>query len=94
MTRMYIDICTSHLTPQTVDDLTMENVPVIAYTYEEGMFISVPNKDDFCFDYKLEDLPSDLIKLLKYAWENYITLIRLDRDGDEIPHELPIYRWD
>lgn len=92
MIGMYLDICTSHLLPETVDNLVMENNPIIAYTYEEGMFISVPDKNDFCFDHELDDLPSDLNKLLKYAWDHHITLIRLDRDGEEVL-DLPKYQW-
>lgn len=94
MVRMYLELCTSNLTPETVNELVMENISgVVAYTYEEGMFIIVPNQNDFCFDYKLEELPSDLVKLLKYAWKNHITLIRLDRDAEEFYDGLPVYQW-
>lgn len=93
MVRMYLELCTSNLTQETVDELVEGNSPVIAYSYEEGLFISVPNQNDFCFYYDLIELPSDLVKLLKYAWKNNISLIRLDRDAEENFDGLPVYQW-
>ena len=75
----YLDVCTSHLTQDTVDNLTAEfyhYVPV--YDYEEGLFIVVPD--------------NDLSILLGYARKNDISFIRLDRDGEEID-DLPVYDW-
>lgn len=90
MTRMYIDICISHLTSETVENLEMENIPyVTAYTYEEGMFIVVPEKESI----EYSNVPQDLWKLLNYAWNNYISLIRLDRDAEEMYERLPVYKW-
>ena len=83
----YLDICTSHLTLDTVDNLTAgiyTYIPV--YDYEEGMFIIVPDK------FEEEHHPDDLEILFKYARENDISVIRLDRDGEEID-ELPTYDW-
>lgn len=92
MTRMYIDICTSHLTPTTIDELVMENVPyVTGYTYEEGMFIVVPEKENVIES--RNNIPKDLWKLFEYAWNNYVTLIRLDRDAEECYEILPVYKW-
>lgn len=93
MVRMYLELSTANLTQKTIDELVMENVPVIAYTYEEGMFISIPDKNDFCFDYDIDELPNDLVVLLKYAWKNNISLIRLDRDAEENYDNLPVYEW-
>ena len=83
----YLDVCTSHLTQDTVDNLTAgfyHYVPV--YDYEEGMFIVVPDK------FEEEPLPDDLSILLEYARKNGISFIRLDRDGEEID-DLPVYDW-
>lgn len=85
----FLDICTSHLTQDTVDDLDKgfyTYVPV--YSYEEGMFIVVPDE----FEDKDKPHPDDLGILFKFARDKGITLIRLDRDGEEID-ELPTYDW-
>ena len=83
----FLDICTSHLRPETVDDLSAGNIrDVHVYDYEEGMFIVVPDLDEKPFTY------SDLETLLNYAKQRNITLIRLDRDGEEID-SLPTYDW-
>ena len=90
MVGKYLDICTSHLTSYTIDNLVMENIKgVYTYDYPEGMFIVVPDM----FDIEEELIPSDLDTLFKYAKANGITLIRLDRDGEEVD-DLPIYNWD
>lgn len=83
----YLDICTSHLTQDTIDNLTAgiyTYIPV--YDYEEGMFIIVPDK------FEEEPHPDDLEILFKYARKNDISFIRLDRDGEEID-DLPVYDW-
>ena len=83
----YLDICTSHLRPETVDALSAGDISdVHVYDYEEGMFIVVPDLDEKPFTY------SDLETLLNYAEQRDITLIRLDRDGEEID-SLPTYDW-
>lgn len=87
MVGKYLDICTSHLTPDTVDNLTIGfyiGVPVI--DYEEGLFVTVTD------EFGENPLPDDLFTLLRYAKQNGITLIRLDRDGEEIDG-LPTYDW-
>ena len=87
MVGKYLDICTSHLTPETIDDLVMENIENVAsYDYDEGTFIVVPD------EFEVSTIPIDLARLFDYARQNGITLIRLDRDGEEI-EELPIYEW-
>ena len=83
----FLDICTSHLRPETVDALSAGDIrDVHVYDYEEGMFIVVPDLDEKPFTY------SDLETLLNYAMQRDITLIRLDRDGEEID-SLPTYDW-
>ena len=83
----YLDICTSHLTQETVDDLAIGNIiGVFVNDYEEGIVISVPDDTNI-------EVPKDLDTLFEYARQNDITLIRLDRDGEE-SEELPIYEWN
>ena len=62
-----------------------------SYDYKEGIFISVPDKD--IMGKEIRNLPSDLVVLLEYAWENDVLLIRLDTDG-EVVDDLPVYEWD
>lgn len=83
----YLDVCTSHLSHETIDSLAMENIEgVHSYDYPEGTFIVVPDSFD------LGEIPKDLNRLFEYARHNEISLIRLDRDGEEID-ELPTYDW-
>lgn len=86
----YLDISTSHLKEETLNSLSENKMPY-SYDYKEGVFISVPDKnvirEEVC------DLPSDLLILLNYAWENGISLIRLDADG-EVMKNLPVYEGD
>lgn len=84
----YLDVCTSHLTKDTIDKLEMENIiGVHSYDYPEGIFIVVPDPFDE------EETPMDLVGVFGYARQNEISIIRLDRDGEEID-ELPVYDWD
>lgn len=85
----YLDISTAHLTPETIDNLVMQNVKdVTSFDYPEGQFIVVPDR----FSNAL-DVPRDLMKVFNYAKEQGISLIRVDRDGEEIS-ELPTYEWE
>lgn len=87
----YLDVCTSHLTKETIDNLVMDNIAqVVSYDYPEGMFVVVPDS----FDYKVnsEEWPKDLCRLFEYAQHNEISVIWLDRDAEEID-ELPTYDW-
>lgn len=87
----YLDICTSHLTRETVDDLFIGNIiGVVVHDYKEGMFVVVPDS----FDYKTNSIvwPNDLCRLFEYAQHNEISVIWLDRDAEEID-ELPTYDW-
>lgn len=87
----YLDICTSHLTKETVDNLFIGNIiGVVVHDYEEGMFVVVPDS----FDYKTnsDEWPKDLCRLFEYAQHNEISVIWLDRDAEEID-ELPTYDW-
>lgn len=84
----YLDVCTSHLTQATIDNLVMENIMgVHSYDYPEGMFIVVPDP------FEVGDIPKDLVGVFGYARQNDISLIRLDRDGEEID-DLPTYDWE
>lgn len=86
----YLDISTSHLKEETLNSLS-ENKMSYSYDYKEGIFISVPDKD--IIGKEIRNLPSDLVVLLEYAWENDVLLIRLDTDG-EVVDDLPVYEWD
>ena len=86
----YWDISTSHLKEETLNSLSENKMPY-SYDYKEGIFISVPDKD--IIGKEIRNLPSDLVVLLEYAWENDVLLIRLDTDG-EVVDDLPVYEWD
>lgn len=86
----YLDISTSHLKEETLNSLSENKMPY-SYDYKEGIFISVPDKD--IIGKEIRNLPSDLVVLLEYAWENDVLLIRLDTDG-EVVDDLPVYEWD
>lgn len=86
--RKYLDISTAHLTQRTFNSLnTIESL--YTYGYEEGVFISVPDKNET----NISDMPKDLRILLQYAWINGIDLIRMDRDADVID-DIPVYDWE
>lgn len=86
----YLDLCTSHLTNETVDKLVMEQIPnTTSYNYEEGMFIIVPSLEHDENDIKR---PKDLENLFDYARQKNCSIIRLDRDAEEIK-ELTTYEW-
>ncbi len=90
MVEKYLDLCTNHLTSETVDKLVMENIPYItAYTYEEGMFIIVPSVE---YEPKGVERPKDLEYLLQYARNKGCSIIRLDRDTEELD-DLRTYEW-
>ena len=86
----YLDISISHLKEGTLNSLSENKMPY-SYDYKEGIFISVPDKD--IIGKEIRNLPSDLVVLLEYAWENDVLLIRLDTDG-EVVDDLPVYEWD
>ena len=86
--RKYLEISTAHLKQKTLKGLnTME--PPYTYEYEEGIFMSVPDKNET----NISDMPKDLRILLQYAWINGIDLIRMDRDADVID-DIPVYDWE
>lgn len=86
--RKYLEISTAHLKQKTLEGLnTME--PPYTYEYEEGIFMSVPDKNET----NISDMPKDLRILLQYAWINGIDLIRMDRDADVID-DIPVYDWE
>lgn len=87
----YLDVCTSHLTKETIDNLVMDNIAqVVSYDYPEGMFLVVPDKFDYAAHEK--GWPKDLCRLFEYAQHNEISVIWLDRDAEEI-EDLPTYDW-
>lgn len=84
----YLECCINHLTRETIDNLVMENIPyTTAYTYEKGMFIIIPNAFD-----EPDDLerPDDLEYLIQHARFKGCSIIRLDRDAEELDN-LRIY---
>ena len=86
----YLDICTSHLTMDTVNKLCENKIPyTTAYPYEEGLFLIVPSST-----YEPNNIkrPNDLNILLNYAKQHDCSIVRLDRDADEI-NELTTYEW-
>lgn len=86
--RKYLEISTAHLKQKTLEGLNAMEPP---YTYEceEGIFMSVPDKNET----NISDMPKDLRILLQYAWINGIDLIRMDRDADVID-DIPVYDWE
>ena len=85
---MCLDINNSHLTKETFNSLNAEQEPY-AYCYPEGLFLTIPDKTD------ISDYPSDLKKLIQYAWNHKISLIHLDRDAELFGYErLRIYDYE
>ena len=86
--KTYLDISTAHLMQETFNRLNAINPP---YTckYDEGAFVSVPDKTEV----SIISMPEDLRILLEYAWDNDIDLIRMDCDA-EIIDDLPVYDWE
>jgi len=86
--RKYLEISTAHLKQKTLEGFNAMEPP---YTYEceEGIFMSVPDKNET----NISDMPKDLRILLQYAWINGIDLIRMDRDADVID-DIPVYDWE
>ena len=76
----YLDCSTAHLKKDTINNLSDSTLP-FTYTYDEGIFISVPDQFDI-----LEEthISQDLFEILRYAWQNDIGLIRLDNDAEVI----------
>lgn len=85
--RKYLDISTAHLTQGTFRKLNSMHLPY-AYNYDEGVFITVPSKNEI----GTIIMPDDLRIVLQYAWDNDIDLIRMDRDA-EVCDDLPVYEW-
>lgn len=85
--KTYLDISTAHLTQGTFGKLNSMDIPY-TYNYDEGAFISVPDKEEV----SIITMPDDLRILLQYAWDNDIDLIRMDRDA-EVCDDLPVYEW-
>lgn len=86
----YLETCTNHLTSETVDALVKGNIPyAFAYSYEEGLFIIIPDIED-----ELNDIerPEDLESLFYYARIRGCSIIRLDRDAEEL-NDLRTYEW-
>ena len=86
--RKYLDISTAHLTQGTFGKLNSMHLPY-AYNYDEGVFITVPSKNEI----GTIIMPDDLRIVLQYAWDNDIDLIRMDRDA-EVCDDLPVYEWN
>lgn len=86
--RKYLEISTAHLKQKTLEGLSAMEPPY-TYEYEEGIFMSVPDKNET----NISDMPKDLRILLQYAWINGIDLIRMDRDADVID-DIPVYDWE
>lgn len=86
--RKYLEISTAHLKQKTLKGLNAMEPPY-TYEYEEGIFMSVPDKNET----NISDMPKDLRILLQYAWINGIDLIRMDRDADVID-DIPVYDWE
>lgn len=75
----YLDISTGHLTDETLRNLAHH----VISEYDYGCFIFVPDEID-------DECPPDLIAVIEYAKKEGCTIIRFDRDGDEID-ALPIF---
>lgn len=81
MIKKYLELCTSHLTEETVNSLNTVQPPY-SYQYPYGVFIIVPDRsseEEFA-DF-FQALPNDLQIVLKYAYEHDIELILLDLDS-------------
>ena len=86
----YLDTCTNHLTSETVDALVEGNIPyTTAYPYEEGLFIIIPDIEDEPDDI---ERPEDLESLFYYARIRGCSIVRLDRDAEELD-DLRTYEW-
>ena len=85
--KTYLDISTAHLMQETLNRLNAINPPY-TYKYNEGAFVSVPDKTEV----SIISMPEDLRILLEYVWDNDIELIRMDRDA-EVSEDLPVYDW-
>ena len=98
MINTYLDLSTAHLTARTLEQLQKrqgaDNTPALGWpaltiaNYPAGVFVSVP-----CLDLigiaQMQNLPSDLSEVLRYAYRRGCYLVRFDADGDNIG--LPIY---
>lgn len=85
--KTYLDISTAHLTYKTFCRLNAISLPY-TYKYDEGVFITIPDKSET----DITGMSGDLRNLLRYAWNNNIDLIRMDCDA-EIIDDLPAYDW-
>lgn len=75
MIKKYLELCTSHLTEETVNSLNTVQPPY-SYQYPYGVFIIVPDRsseEEFA-DF-FQALPNDLQIVLKYAYEHDIEFI-------------------
>lgn len=80
---------TAHLTPETMQRITDEEVPGIAYANEFGAFVYVPEAGEETE----EGFPDDLVEVFALAREYDCFWIKFDRDAAEI-NALPVYDWD
>lgn len=98
----YLDLSLNHLTERTSGQLLTElhnvsnwdrlNWPAVRLvTYDEGLFITVPDFDHMT-DKQHDALPPDLATVFRFAWDRSVTLIRFDADGG-VMTGLPTFEW-
>ncbi len=89
MVRRYLDLSTVHIREETslwLSEQAKAQPPLlVVYAYEEGFFIPVPEEPD-------DAVPMDLLNLFGLAADNDATLLRLDRDGEQLDG-LAEYDW-
>lgn len=92
-TRPFVELSTAHITAQDAEDLATLSARFPISVYEEGFFISVP-LDPECFREFLSEVGlSEMLRaILRWAHENRVPLVRLDRDAD-VFEQLPTSDW-
>lgn len=100
----YLDVSTCHITKNDADMLTKAansydfHDPIV-YEYREGFFLPIMSGKGErasmleCMDgYREKGYSSAFFKLLHYALNKRVSIIRLDADGDHIA-DLPENDW-
>lgn len=89
--RKYLDVCTSHISETTADELGKVTLTsnlyhgLVVYPFEYGWFVHVEGVN-------ASAMPGDLLSIVFKAQQNECTFIKLDRDGDD-HDDLQTYDW-
>jgi len=88
----YLDVSTSHVTPDDCDLLDRDELPLVVLPFDEGYWILVPIEEGFEDELLGAGGSRYLIDVLERAADLDCYWVKLDRDGNEY-EDLRTYNW-